>query len=214
MSKLPILYSFRRCPYAMRARLALHQGNIQCIIREVSLKNKPTSLIKISPKGTVPVLHFPDGYIIEESLEIMNYALEQCDPEQLSLYYHPSAKSIITKNDTEFVKLLHRYKYFENYPDSTQALYRAQVEDLFLIEYEKILQGKQFLLGKKSLADLAILPFIRQFALVDKDWFFSSQYTNIISWLNMFIKTDSFKNKIMSKHSSWQEGDKTSYFLK
>ena len=214
MSKLPILYSFRRCPYAMRARLALHQSNIQCIIREVSLKNKPTSLIKISPKGTVPVLHFEDGSIIEESLDIMNYALEQYDPEQLSLYYHPSAKSIIAKNDTEFVKLLHRYKYFENYPSCTQVVYRTQAEDIFLIKYEKMLQDKQFLLGKKSLADLAILPFIRQFALVDEDWFFSSQYINIIHWLNMFIKTDSFEDEIMSKYSPWQDGDKVSYFLK
>ena len=215
MSEIATLYSFRRFPYAMRARLALHYSKIQCNIREVDLKNKPASLIAISPKGTVPVLQLPNGRIIEESLDIMDYALEQHDPEQLAINYHSSAKSIITRNDTEFVKLLHRYKYFDKYPEKTQLEYRAQAEELFfLMEYETILQGNQFLLGKKSLADLAIVPFIRQFALVDENWFSSSKYTNIIRWLDGFIKDNSFEAEIMAKYPTWQEGDDIICFLK
>jgi glutathione S-transferase len=196
----------------MRARLALHYSNIQCVIREVDLKNKPASLITISPKGTVPVLQLPEGRVIEESLDIMHYAVEQHDPEQLSLSYNLSAKSIISANDTKFVKLLHRYKYFDKYPEETQTEYRTQAEELFLIRYETMLQNNQFLLGKKSLADLAILPFIRQFALVDKDWFFSSKYTNIISWLNGFIKNESFEAIIMAKYLPWKKGDDNIFF--
>jgi glutathione S-transferase len=214
MSKFTTLYSFRRCPYAMRARLALYYSNIQCVIREVDLKNKPASLIAISPKGTVPVLQLPEERVIEESLDIMHYALEQHDPEQLSLSYNPSAKFIISDNDNKFVKLLHRYKYFDKYPEQTQVQYRVQAEELFLIKYEIMLQNNQFLLGKKSLADLAILPFIRQFALVDEDWFFSSKYTNINRWLNGFIKNDSFEAIIMAKYSPWKEGDDNVFFLK
>lgn len=213
MSELPILYSFRRCPYAMRARLALQYSKIKCILREISLKNKPASLLEISPKATVPVLQLPDGVVIEESLDIMHYALEQNDPEKLSIKHHSLAEDLIFENDSGFVKLLHRYKYFEHYPEETQLAYRIQAEEKFLAKYEVMLKSNKFLLGEKSLADLAILPFIRQFALVDADWFFASKYTNLINWLNSCLQNKPFQDEIMAKHAPWQEGDDVIYFL-
>ena len=133
---LPILYSFRRCPYAMRARMALHYSNINCILREVDLKNKPSAMLEISPKGTVPVLQLPDGRLIEESLEIIYYSLDQNDPEglnNLSSETTLKARHLIEKNDMEFVGILRKYKYFERYPENTQVSYRNQAEELFLI---------------------------------------------------------------------------------
>ena len=213
---LPILYSFRRCPYAMRARMALHYSNINCILREVDLKNKPSAMLEISPKGTVPVLQLPDGRLIEESLEIIYYSLDQNDPEglnNLSSETTLKARHLIEKNDMEFVGILRKYKYFERYPENTQVSYRNQAEELFLIGYEQMLEGQDFLLGKKSVADIAILPFIRQFALADEEWFFNSKYKNLIKWLNAIIQSEAFEVKVMAKHQTWKEGDKAIYLL-
>ncbi len=213
---LPILYSFRRCPYAMRARMALHYSNINCILREVDLKNKPSAMLEISPKGTVPVLQLPDGRLIEESLEIIYYSLDHSDPYGLAnLTVETASKAgyLIEKNDVEFVGLLRKYKYSERYPEDTQVSYRNQVEELFLAQYDQMLEGQEFLLGKKSVADIAILPFIRQFALADEEWFFSSRYKNLIKWLNAVIQSEVFEAKIMAKNEPWKEGDKAIYLL-
>ncbi|MDC0865226.1 glutathione S-transferase N-terminal domain-containing protein [Rickettsiaceae bacterium] len=195
---LPILYSFRRCPYAMRARMALYYSSIDYTLREVDLKNKPQELIDISPKATVPVLHLQNGNVIDESLDIIYYALSYNDPENLNVETS-EARQMISENDIEFTSLLRKYKYFERYPEKSQESYCIEIENLFLYKYEKMLEKKEFLLGKKSVVDIAILPFIRQFAFVDKEWFFTSKYKNLIRWLNSFIQDSSFENIIMRK---------------
>ena len=209
---LPILYSFRRCPYAMRARMALHYASIKCMLREVSLKNKPQSMLDISPKGTVPVLLLQDGVVIDESLDIIHYALAQNDPEGINQTNNEQVNQLIARNDTEFAKLLRMYKYFDRHPENTQKEYRQQIELEFLENYEQMLGEKQFLLSTKSIADIAILPFIRQFAYVDEDWFFTSKYKNLINWLNMFTMSESFEHIIMAKHTPWQRNDEDVIF--
>ncbi len=200
----------------MRARMALHYSGVNCEIREVSLKNKPDALINISPKATVPVIQFADGVIIDESLDIIHYAIGQNDPEgiaEVSKDLQEQIDKLITSNDSEFALLLRKYKYFERYPEESQELYRKQVEEGFLTKYEQMLDGNKFLFGKKSIADIAILPFIRQFAFVDEEWFFSSPYKNLINWLNMALKSDAFENIILAKHNPWKEGDDPVYFI-
>ncbi len=214
--ELPILYSFRRCPYAMRARMALHYSEINCELREVSLKNKPDALINISPKATVPVMHLPDGTIIDESLDIIHYAISQNDPEgisNVSKNLQEQIGELIAINDSEFASLLRKYKYFEKHPEESQESYRKKIEANFLTKYEMMLDGNKFLFGKKSIADIAILPFIRQFAFVDEEWFFNSSYKNLINWLNMAIESDVFENIILAKHNPWKEGDEPVYFI-
>ena len=205
---LPILYSFRRCPYAMRARMALHYSEINCELREVSLKNKPDALINISPKATVPVMHLTDGTIIDESLDIIHYAISQNDPEgisNVSKNLQEQIDELIAINDSEFASLLRKYKYFEKHPEESQESYRKKIEANFLTKYEMMLDGNKFLFGKKSIADIAILPFIRQFAFVDEEWFFNSSYKNLINWLNMALESDVFENIILAKHNPWKE---------
>jgi glutathione S-transferase len=200
----------------MRARMVLHYSGINCELREVSLRNKPNSLLEISPKGTVPVLQLIDGTVVDESIDIINYAIAQNDPERIADLDDESQfriNDIIIANDTEFAKLLHRYKYFEKHPEESQLSYRIQIETIFLSKYEKMLDGNQFLQGKKSIADIAVLPFIRQFAFVDKDWFFASSYKNLIKWLNMEIESDVFENIILAKHTPWKEDDSPVYFI-
>ncbi len=213
---LPILYSFRRCPYAMRARMALYYSGINCKLREVSLKNKPESLIDISPKATVPVLQLQDKTIIDESLDIINYAILQNDPENIlgiTKEVQDEINQLILINDNDFAKLLHKYKYFEKYPDESQNFYRQQIEFSFLEKYDQMLEGNKFLFIRKIIADFAILPFIRQFAFVDKEWFFASKYKNLISWLNTTLKSEEFERIILAKHSPWKEDDDPIYFI-
>jgi len=191
--KLPILYSFRRCPYAIRARLALAYAGIAVEIREVALKNKPEQMLAISPKGTVPVLQLPDGRVLEESLDIMYWALAQHDPEHW-LAFDTEAETLIEWNDGDFKYSLDRYKYADRYPEFSQAYYRQQTEP-FLIELESRLQHSPYLCGDYfSLADAAIFPFIRQFSNVDVDWFKSSPYRALNNWLDAALTTELFKS--------------------
>jgi glutathione S-transferase len=212
---IPILYSFVRCPYAMRARMALLECRINCIVREVDLRNKPSSMLEISPKGTVPVLILKTR-VIDQSLDIVNYALEQNDPFNIQKYTQEKQKEIqelIANNDIEFTKLLRIYKYPERYPEDSQELCKHQIETKFLNKYEKMLDSNLFLFGLKSIADITILPFIRQFAIVDQDWFYNSDYKNIIAWLKLMTNNDDFQNIIMAKHQPWQEFDKLVYLF-
>ena len=160
----------------MRARIALLEAKVNCLIREVDLKNKPSDMLKISSKGTVPVLLLDNGRVIEESLEIIYYALDKHD--SLDIQKRPQKeqeqiKALINKNDTEFVKLLRPYKYPEKYPDYSPESCKQEIQDKFLDKYEEMLKGNLFLLGLKSITDIAILPFIRQFAMVDQEWFYN-----------------------------------------
>ena len=207
---LPILYSFRRCPYAMRARLAIAISGVSCEIREVVLKDKPPQLIEISPKATVPVLHINEQHVIDESIDIALWALEQHDPQnwyqQLGPELKKKTQELITLNDGEFKYYLDRYKYADRYPDQTREHYREQGEKT-LYELEALLTKHQNLLGECwTLADIALLPFIRQFALVDKTWFDSSPYPKVRLWLERFLDSQLFES-VMHKYIPWQDGD-------
>lgn len=198
-----ILYSFRRCPYAMRARFALAYSNIKCEVREVDLKNKPSELLEISPKGTVPVLLLRGGEIIDESVDIINYAININDPDGWSNFDCDDIKSIIDKNDNEFAPSLRKYKYHDRYEES-QGFYLKKAEEAFLIFLEEQLQKNPYVLGSAmSIADVAIFPFIRQFAMVNQAWFDQSSYINIKRWLDIFLNNPIYA-KIMEKHSPYR----------
>ena len=170
---LPILYSFRRCPYAIRARLALKCAQIPLELREVVLRHKPEAMLAISPKGTVPVLQLPDGQVIDESLDIMNWALRQADPEGwLDLPDAQVTHDLIARNDGPFKHLLDRYKYPERHPERSAAEWRDEAVRIHLADLDTRLQAHPCLFGAHwSLADMALLPFVRQFAQVDRVWF-------------------------------------------
>ncbi|MDD1136696.1 glutathione S-transferase [Pseudomonas sp. TNT2022 ID233] len=191
------LYSFRRCPYAMRARMALRYSGVPVEIVEVSLKAKPAEMLAISPKGTVPVLD-AGGQVIDESLEIMRWALAQNDPDNWLLDGDSRIAELIEANDQVFKVHLNRYKYAERYPEQPMEVYRAEGA-LFLQRLDELLEGRDYLLaGHPSLADIALLPFVRQFAHVDRDWFAQTPYVRLQAWLQRFLESELFTG-IMKK---------------
>jgi len=205
---LPILYSFRRCPYAMRARLALYASGTAVELREVELGDKPASMLAVSPKGSVPVLVLPDGHVIDESWEIMLWALHRHDPYSWlgknDAHVDP-ATSLIIENDTSFKGNLDRYKYPERYPDHPQIHFRTQAER-FMRDLEDRLLETAYLLGDSvSIADAGIFPFIRQFAGVDEDWFAHAPYPSLRRWLKNLSGSGLFA-AIMKKYPPWQPG--------
>lgn len=206
-ANLPCLYSFRRCPYAMRARLGLLFAELPVELREITLKNKPTQMLAISPKGTVPVLQQPDGTVIEESCEIMLWALEQQDPKGLLVTdILPQAMALIEQNDNEFKYWLDRYKYADRHLEMSQTQYREQGE-VFLQTLEASLTKNTYLLGDSvSIADIAIMPFVRQFAHVDREVFYNLPYPKLQSWLQYWLAHPIFL-QAMTKFQPWQEGD-------
>ncbi|CRM72391.1 glutathione S-transferase [Pseudomonas sp. 2822-15] len=186
-----LLYSFRRCPYAMRARLALRYSGVPVHIIEVSLKAKPAEMLALSPKGTVPVLCV-NGRVIEESLEIMQWALAQHDPDNWLLQGDPRVQALIAENDQVFKHHLNRYKYAERYPEQPMEHYRAEGE-VFLQKLEGLLAGNDYLLAEHlSLADAALAPFVRQFAHVDREWFAQTPYKRLQHWLQRFLESPLF----------------------
>jgi glutathione S-transferase len=196
-STLPILYSFRRCPYAMRARLALYAAKIPHEHREIHLKDKPLEMLAISPKGTVPVLQLEEGTVLEESLDIMSWAFHM---PPLSL----EDQQIITENDTSFKHTLDRYKYPGRYGEESGISYRNQCET-FLSKLENRLNP--FLAETTiSLVDMAIFPFIRQFAMVDSEWFETQPYPCLKIWLDSFISTPLFQ-QVMQDYPVWSPGN-------
>ncbi|MFK5913833.1 MAG: glutathione S-transferase [Woeseiaceae bacterium] len=206
---LPIFYSFRRCPYAIRARLALKISAVDVVLREVKLSDKPHAMLACSPKGTVPVLQLSDKIIIEESKEIMLWALAKNDPEKWmanDVSVEQETNYLIDVNDNEFKQHLDHYKYADRFPEFSMQKYRKQGEE-FLQKLEEKLSVTAFLLSDEmSLVDIAIFPFIRQFAYVDKDWFDVSEYEYLKKWLNYFLQSELF-NSVMKKHKPWHEGD-------
>ncbi len=195
--RLPILYSFRRCPYAMRARMAIYSAKIPHEHREVDLKNKPAEMLELSPKGTVPVLFLPDGRVLEESLDIMVWALN---------YFSLSTQEqdLITQNDTSFKKALDRYKYPGRYQEERESNYR-ELCMVFVEKLERLLNP--YLGGEKpTLAGMAIFPFIRQFSCVDSDWFEAQPYPRLKKWLNDFLSSELYQ-EVMEKHPLWIAGN-------
>lgn len=186
-----LLYSFRRCPYAMRARLALRYSGVSMRIVEVSLKAKPAEMLALSPKGTVPVL-VVDGVVIDESLAIMQWALSQHDPDDWLLQGNPATLALIAENDLGFKQHLNRYKYPERYPEQPMEHYRAEGE-VFLQKLEGLLAQRDYLLADHlSLADVALAPFVRQFAHVDREWFAGTPYHRLQAWLQRFLESPLF----------------------
>ncbi|UVH52661.1 glutathione S-transferase [Pseudomonas sp. CBSPBW29] len=186
-----VLYSFRRCPYAMRARMALRYSGVAVQIIEVSLKAKPAEMLALSPKGTVPVLSV-DGRVIDESLAIMGWALAQNDPEGWLLEDDGATQALIEENDQGFKYQLDRYKYAERYPEQPMEHYRAEGE-VFLSKLEGLLAQREYLLaGHLSLADVALAPFVRQFAHVDREWFGRAPYPRLQNWLQRFLESPLF----------------------
>lgn len=196
-----VLYSFRRCPYAMRARMALRYAGCTVQIHEVSLKAKPPEMLERSPKGTVPVLVLEDqalgDQVIDQSLDIMHWALAQNDPDKWLLINNGDGRrdiqALIEENDQVFKQHLDRYKYFVRHPEYPQEHYR-QLGEVFLQKLEARLKDRDFLITDRlSLADIAVAPFIRQFSAVDPDWFATSPYPKLRGWLERFIQSALFK---------------------
>ena len=209
---LSCLYSFRRCPYAMRARLGLLFAELPVELREITLKNKPTHMLAISPKGTVPVLQLADGVVIEESRDIMEWALEQQDPQEL---LNPKTlhqgNTLIEQNDQEFKHWLDRYKYADRHLEMTQTEYRKKGE-AFLQILEALLTKNTYLLGDSvTIADIGIMPFVRQFAHVDRDVFYSLPYPKLQIWLKNWLAHPLFI-QAMTKFQPWQDGDEPVIF--
>jgi glutathione S-transferase len=204
---LPVLYSFRRCPYAMRARMALLYSSINLELREVLLKDKPASMLAISPKGTVPVLQLSDSEVLDQSRDIMHWALAIDDPQQwLNEELLDSINQLIDYNDNQFKTHLDHYKYWERFPAESQEFYRTQGE-IFLNLLEEHLSRHRYLLADRiSMADIALFPFIRQFAFVDKGWFDQAPYPKLQIWLQSFLESPLFL-AAMKKLPPWQEGD-------
>jgi glutathione S-transferase len=183
----------------MRARMALKLAEIEVEIREITLRNKPTHLLEISPKATVPVLALQDGTVIEESLNIMLFALQK---HALGTNIHAACRALILENDGSFKQALDRFKYPERYPEKIQLEYRQQGE-VFLQKLENFLNKNTYLIeATPSLADVAIFPFVRQFAAVDSNWFSEAPYPNLRSWLNDWVSSDLFKS-VMTKNPTY-----------
>jgi len=203
---LPILYSLQNCPYAMRARLALYKSGQEVAIREVKLDNKPASLLDASAKGTVPVLVLPTLAVIDESLDVMLWALGQSDPDNLMLDSNDAKKqqmlSLIKRFDTEFKPRLEQYKCAKRYQEDNLAQCRHACES-YLLELEQRLSQHAFVFShQESLVDIAILPFVRQFSRVERQWYRQQPYPNLKQWLNNYLQSRMF-SKAMTKHPVW-----------
>lgn len=199
---LPTLYSFRRCPYAMRARLALSISGMTCELREVKLSAKPQAMLDASPKGTVPVLVKPDGEVVDESIDIMRLALSHNDLEGWLLR---DDADLIARNDGEFKHHLDRYKYPDRHGSDPEEHRAAALG--FLTDLDARIAGSGQLCGPdRGIADMAIMPFVRQFAGVDRDWFAGAGIPNVGAWLQGHLESALFKG-VMTKFAPWAQGD-------
>lgn len=208
-----ILYSFRRCPYAIRARMAIAYSQQKVVLREVELNNKPKAMVELSAKGTVPVLQLSNSELIDESLDIMVWALEQSDPDNWLTEDLPEQLNLIDENDFDFKIWLDKYKYADRFPQQSSDYYRQKGDD-FLFKLESKLQTSRYLFGQKiSLADIAIFPFVRQFAAVNHDLFAASPFPLLQAWLAKFTNSALFKT-VMQKYPTWQESNKEISFPK
>ena len=205
---LPVLYTFRRCPYAIRARMAIYYSGLAVEIREIVLRDKPASMLEYSPKGTVPVLVLPSGEVIDESRGVMKWALSQHDPD---LWKIDDPDGLIEENDSDFKQWLDHYKYADRYPDFPAEVYRDHCE-VFLKKLEMKLMDQAFLMSDRMTeTDVAIFPFIRQLAFVDKTWFDQAAHPHLQKWLACFLASDLFRN-VMIKYLPWKPEDKVIRF--
>lgn len=188
--------------------MAIKLAGITCELREVFLREKPEQMVSISNKGTVPVLQLPDGNVIDESLDVMLWALDYSDPEKWLDADKIETITLINENDFVFKEYLDRYKYHVRFPEHSQTYYRSCAEK-FLQKLENRLiinEGHGFVLQRSTLADVAIFPFIRQFAHVDRAWFEQSKYNYLKLWLEDFETSQLFKS-VMNKYDQWKSSD-------
>ena len=211
-NNLPILYSFRRCPYAMRARMAIHISGQKCQLREVLLRDKPPSMLEYSAKGTVPVLILQDGKVIDESLDVIDWALNLNDPDDWQRSKDTKkTKELIKINDGEFKYHLDRYKYSKRYDNEDPEFHRKRCLK-FIESINNELNNSEYIFDDNiSYADIVLLPFIRQFRIADIEWFDSLPYDNLKKWLSRFLDS-SLLNSSMKKYDLWKEGDKSIVF--
>ena len=202
----PVLYSFRRCPYAMRARLALASAALEVELREVVLRDKPLEFLQTSPTATVPCLVTPYG-VIDESLDVMIWALEQKDPEGW-LTMPDAGYQWISRADGPFKDALDRTKYANRYPGADPS-HQRDLAAMFLSDLDT--EIGEWIFDKPTLADFAILPFVRQFAFIDKAWFDAQPWPDLQAWLERFLISGRFAH-IMEKYSQWQPGDQPVVF--
>ena len=199
----PVLYSFRRCPYAIRARLALVISGTTCVLREVNLARKPAEMLAVSAKGSVPVLGFPDGTVIDESLPIMRWALGRYDPEE---WLERDDAELIAHNDGSFKYDLDRYKYPERHKSDALAHRQSGLEFLRLLDAR--LATSEHLCGEeRGIADAAIMPFVRQFAAVDQQWFAAQPLSHLHTWLADYLASPLF-SIVMVRIAPWAPNDK------
>ena len=211
-NNLPILYSFRRCPYAMRARMAIHISGQKCELREVLLRDKPPSMLEYSAKGTVPVLILQDGKVIDESLDVIDWALNLNDPDDWQRSKDTKkTKELIKINDGEFKYHLDRYKYSKRYDNEDPEFHRKKCLKFIESVNNELNNSKYIFDDNISYADIVLLPFIRQFRIADIDWFDALPYNNLKKWLSGFLDS-TLLNSIMKKYDLWKEGDKSIVF--
>ena len=200
----PLLYSFRRCPYAMRARMALAAAEIELRLREIVLRDKPPHMLELSPKGTVPVLQLPDGTVLDESRAVMAWALAQADPQGWLAH---KDEALIDAFDGDFKHHLDRYKYTSRYEDADAETHRAACFEMLQKLEPQLTEG--WLGGPQAgFTDVALLPFVRQFRIADPAWFDNEMgLPNVQSWLMRFLDWPVF-TRIMGKYDLWLDSDK------
>jgi glutathione S-transferase len=196
---LPLLFSYRRCPYAMRARMVLIYANIDFELIEISLKSKPPEMLNFSPKGTVPVL-IVDEKIIDESMDIIEWALNKSPNLEINTQTpneKHTALEIINENDTNFKKALDKYKYSIQYPEKNiDQLFKETTS--FLDYLEAKLSRTDFLVNDHlTFVDIAVFPFVRQLVNVNKERFLKLNLKGVEKWLNVLINSDLFKNSMI-----------------
>lgn len=217
---LPILYSLRHCPFAMRARIAIFKSKQPIELRDVKLDNKPAAMLTASPKGTVPILvvSLSDNttQIIDESIDVMVWSLTQSDPDNLLLASSQTVEGETTNQLTELLAFIHiydsefkgcieRYKCAKRYHEPN-LLERRQDCEVYIKDLEQRLSKHAYIFGEsESLADIALLPFIRQFAKIERQWYVKADYPNVKRWLNAYLQSAMF-NKVMTQNPIWQEG--------
>jgi glutathione S-transferase len=202
-----VLYSFRRCPYAMRSRMSLYKAGFIVELREIELKNKPEQMLEFSPKGTVPVLVLPDDSVIDESLDIMEWALGKNDPDGWLNADKTEMQFLIERNDNKFKQALDRYKYPARYPNEDCTGARTVCTEILNDLNDRLKKHQQILSNNIAMADISLFPFIRQCAFVDIEWFNNLPMPHLQKWLREHLESTIFK-ATMLKFKIWSKGDK------
>ena len=197
----------------MRARLALQCAAIRCELREVVLRNKPAEMVKVSTKATVPVLQLPGGAVIDESLDVMSWALKQADPHNWLDAEPKATRQLVQHNDSSFKTDLDHYKYHVRFPEHPQSYYRDRAQQFLAILETRLgrHRGIGLVDARITFADIAIFPFIRQLSRVDPVWFSNTRYTSVKQWLQGLEGSAGYQ-AVMKKYPPWTSGDTITFF--